>query len=138
MTIFDRLEILAVDDTPDNLFLLEAILGEAEEYRLRCAESGEAAIEMIKASPPSLILLDVMMPDMDGYEVTRRIRQNQDLPYIPILLITAHDRASADEGFQAGADGFVRKPFDIQDLLDSVESYCCDRTPYTVGEVAIR
>ncbi len=140
MTILNRSvpngpEILAVDDTPDNLFLLEAILSEVENYRLRYAKSGEVAIEMVEASPPNLILLDVMMPGIDGYEVTRRIRQNPDLPYIPILLITAHDSASAAEGFQAGADGFVSKPFDIQDLLDSVEDYCCGRSPQQTGRL---
>lgn len=121
MTFSERVEILAVDDTPDNLFLLELILGEVENYHLCCAQSGRDAIEAIKASPPDLVLLDVMMPDMDGYEVTRHIRQNPALPYIPILLVTAHPETSATEALTAGADGFIRKPFDIDSLLQRVD-----------------
>jgi two-component system, sensor histidine kinase and response regulator len=58
---------------------------------------------------------------MTGYEVIRRIRQNSELPYVPILLITAHDELSMAEGLEAGADGFIRKPFDIQELIDCVQ-----------------
>lgn len=122
MTTYKRSEILAVDDSPDNLFLLEALLEEIDDYQLSCAESGQEAIEKIEKSPPALILLDLMMPDMDGYEVTRRIRQDPDLPYIPIVLLTAHDEASANKGLKAGADGFVRKPFDITALLDYIQT----------------
>ncbi|MEM8810502.1 MAG: response regulator [Cyanobacteria bacterium P01_G01_bin.38] len=122
MTVSKPIKILAVDDTPDNLFLLEAVLSEVEYYHLCCADSGQAALETIEASPPDLILLDVMMPDMDGYEVTRRIRQNPDLPYIPILLITAHEGTSAAKALKAGANGFIRKPFDIEKLLNRVHS----------------
>ena len=118
--------ILAVDDTPDNLFLLEAILGD-EDYQLNCVESGTAAIEAVEKSPPNLILLDVMMPDIDGYEVTRRIRQNHNLPYIPILLITAHDQSKGTEGLESGANGIIHKPFNIDELLTSVEDLLqCD------------
>ncbi len=118
--------ILAVDDTPDNLFLLEAILG-GEDYQLSCVESGTAAIEAIEKSPPNLILLDVMMPDIDGYEVTRRIRQNHNLPYIPILLITAQDQSKSSEGLESGANGIIHKPFNIDELLTSVEGLLkCD------------
>lgn len=113
--------ILAVDDTPDNLFLIEAIL-EEEHYCIRLAQDGQSALEQIEKCPPDLILLDVMMPGMDGYEVTRRIRQNKNLPYIPILLITAHDKSSVVEGLGAGADDFVRKPVDADEVLARVRS----------------
>ncbi len=115
-------KLLAVDDLPDNLFLMDVILGDEDHYQLSCVNSGQAALDAVEASPPDLILLDVMMPGMTGYEVTRRIRQNPALPYIPILLVTAHDEASLDEGLDAGADGFIRKPFDIQELLDCVHA----------------
>lgn len=120
MNTSKELEILAVDDTPDNLFLLEVILS-GKDYQLSCVESGTAAIEAVEKSPPSLILLDVMMPDIDGYEVTRRIRQNQNLPYIPILLITAQDQSNGSEGQAAGANGMLHKPYDVEDLLTRVE-----------------
>jgi two-component system, sensor histidine kinase and response regulator len=113
--------ILAVDDTPDNLILLEAILSE-EGYEIRTAEDGASALRSIEASPPDLILLDVMMPGMNGYEVTRHIRKNSALPFIPILLITAFDQSSAVEGLDVGADEFVRKPVDPEELLARVRS----------------
>ncbi|MGB3299722.1 MAG: response regulator [Phormidesmis sp.] len=115
-------KLLAVDDLPDNLFLMDVILGDEDHYQLSCVSSGQAALDAVEACPPDLILLDVMMPGMTGYEVTRRIRQNPALPYIPILLVTAHDEVSMAEGLEAGADGFIRKPFDIQELLDRVEA----------------
>lgn len=122
MTFSQRSTILAVDDVPDNLFLLEVILSEMGDYELSCAESGEAALEIIESTPPDLILLDVMMPGMNGYEVTQRVRQNRDLPYIPIVLLTAHEELSASEGLNTGADGFIRKPYDIDELLNCMET----------------
>lgn len=120
-------KILAVDDTPDNLFLLEAILGNEPNYHLSCAENGQLAIEAVKQSPPDLILLDVMMPGMNGYEVTRKIRQDSSLPHIPILLLTAHAQISERQGLELGADGLVHKPFDIDLLLERIEDLLrCD------------
>jgi len=113
--------ILAVDDAPDNLFLMQTIL-ETEGYELSLVEDGYSALAMVEKSPPDLILLDVMMPQMDGYEVTRRIRQNSSLPFIPILLITAYEQSSAIEGLDAGADDFIRKPVDVGELLARVRS----------------
>ena len=117
MTTAERPKILAVDDVPDNLFLLEVIVGEMGDCQLSCANNGAAALKMIEAAPPDLVLLDVMMPDMNGYEVTRRVRQNKALPYIPIILLTAHAELDAAEGLEIGADAFVRKPYDVDELL---------------------
>ena len=114
--------ILAVDDIPDNLFILDSILGDVDGYRLDCVNDGEAALTYLKNQSPDLILLDVMMPGLDGYEVTRRIRQNKKTPYIPILLVTAHDQSSLAEGLDSGADDFIRKPFDIDELMARVRS----------------
>ncbi|MEB3210495.1 MAG: hybrid sensor histidine kinase/response regulator [Leptolyngbyaceae bacterium] len=114
--------ILAVDDNPDNLFLLESVLDENSDYRVQSVEDGGTALECIRRSPPDLILLDIMMPGMDGYEVTRRIRQMSHIPYIPILLLTAHDQSSLVEGLDAGADDFVRKPFDVDELMARIRS----------------
>jgi two-component system, sensor histidine kinase and response regulator len=112
--------ILAVDDTPDNLILLQTIL-EVEGYEIDLVADGAAALQYIEESPPDLILLDVMMPLMDGYEVTRRVRNSQ-VPYIPILLLTAFNDASVVEGLDAGADDFIRKPFDQDELMARVRS----------------
>lgn len=113
--------ILAVDDTPDNLYLLEAILS-SENYELSCVNDGELALESVSKSPPDLILLDLMMPRVSGYEVLRRIRQNVQLPRIPILLITADREISPQQGSAAGADGILYKPFDISKLLGLIRS----------------
>ena len=113
--------ILAVDDIPDNLLLVQLAL-EQEGHQVVLAHDGEAALKQIKQAPPSLILLDVMMPGMDGYEVTRRIRQDKNIPFIPILLVTAREESSLVEGLDAGADEFVRKPFQIDELQARVRS----------------
>jgi two-component system, sensor histidine kinase and response regulator len=113
--------ILAVDDTPDNLALIETIL-EDEGYEIILAHNGAAALAQVEKSPPDLILLDIMMPGMDGYEVTRRIRQNAKLPYIPILLLTAHVASDVVAGLESGADDFVRKPVDVDELAARVRS----------------
>lgn len=113
--------ILVVDDIFDNLLVIETIL-EDEGYEIEIQESSKLALEMVEESPPDLILLDVMMPEIDGYEFTRRIRQNQQLPFIPILLITAYDSISVVEGLDVGADDFIRKPVDADELQARVRS----------------
>jgi signal transduction histidine kinase len=114
--------ILAVDDSPDNLFLIQTVL-EGKGYEISLAENGYVALELIEKSPPDLLLLDVMMPGIDGYEVTRRVRQNQArLGFIPILLLTAHQQSSVVEGLDAGADDFIRKPFDVDEVQARVRS----------------
>nr|WP_290221014.1 HAMP domain-containing sensor histidine kinase [Trichocoleus desertorum] len=118
-TRIDR--ILVVDDSADNSFLIQAIL-EEEDYKVDIADSGMAALAKIDEFPPDLILLDVMMPGMDGYEVTRRIRANEKLSFIPILLITAYDQPSVAKGLDTGADDFIRKPVEFDELLARVRS----------------
>jgi signal transduction histidine kinase len=113
--------ILVVDDSPDNLFLVQTIL-EEEGYNISLAEDGRVALAQIEQSPPDLVLLDVMMPGIDGYEVTQRIRQNKQLPFIPILLITAYDQPSVVQGLDTGADDFIRKPVEVDELLARVRS----------------
>ncbi len=113
--------ILVVDDSPDNLFLVQTIL-EEEGYEISLAEDGRFALAEIEQSPPDLVLLDVMMPEMDGFEVTKRIRENPKLPFMPILLITAHDQPSVVKGLDTGADDFIRKPVEVDELLARVRS----------------
>jgi signal transduction histidine kinase len=89
---------------------------------MTCVESGQAALEAVSQATPDLILLDVMMPGLDGYGVTRRLRSDPALPYIPILLITAHDQSSLVQGLDVGADDFIRKPVDVNELRARVRS----------------
>ncbi len=113
--------ILIVDDSPDNIFLIQSILQE-EGYAIETAENGEEALAKIDQFSPDLILLDVMMPVMDGYEVTRRVRNNAALPFMPILLITAYDQLSVARGLDTGADDFIRKPVEYDELMARVRS----------------
>ncbi|MBN3888268.1 MAG: hybrid sensor histidine kinase/response regulator [Nostoc sp. JL31] len=115
-------KILVVDDSPDNVFLIKTIL-EEEGYTISTAENGISALAELKASPCDLVLLDLMMPGMDGYEVTKHIRGEMKLPqYIPILLITAHDTPNVAHGLDLGADDFIRKPVTVDELLARVRS----------------
>jgi signal transduction histidine kinase len=114
-------KILVVDDSPDNVFLIKTIL-EEEGYIVSTAENGASALEKIAQSPCDLVLLDLMMPGIDGYEVTRRIRKDLKLPFIPILLITAHDSPNVAHGLDLGADDFIRKPVTVDELMARVRS----------------
>lgn len=118
-TAVDR--ILVVDDLPDNYVLLQTVL-EIEGYVVEVADSGHAALESIASHPPDLILLDIMMPGMNGFEVTRRLRQNPSIPFIPILLVTGYNEPTPANGFDVGADGFIRKPIDFDDLLHQIRT----------------
>jgi CheY-like chemotaxis protein len=111
--------ILVVDDIPDNCFLLQTVL-ESEGYEVEVANNGRVALESIASHPPDLVLLDVMMPEMNGFEVTRCLRQNSSLPFIPILLVTGYSEPTPADGFDVGADGFIRKPIDFDDLLHQI------------------
>ncbi len=113
--------ILVVDDTPDNLFLIETVL-QAEGYQVEVADNGQDALSMISAEPPALLLLDVMMPGMHGYEVVRRIRQNSNLPFIPIILITGCEQLDTSEQFDVAVEGFISKPIDFDELLKHVST----------------
>jgi DNA-binding response OmpR family regulator len=122
-----------VDDIADNSFLLQMIL-EEEGYQVEIADSGRLALEKIAVNPPDLVLLDVMMPDMNGFEVTRRIRQNSDVPFIPILLITGYLDPHPADGFDVGADDFIRKPIDVDLLLNRVQSVLQPRSARSNSE----
>ncbi|MEA5600390.1 hybrid sensor histidine kinase/response regulator [Nostoc sp. UHCC 0252] len=113
--------ILLVDDSADSLRLLQVTL-KLKGYNVIIADSGAEALLKIAESPPDLVLLDVVMPDMDGYEVTRQIKHNSNLPFIPILLVTGSEKSSVVKGLDAGADEFIRKPVDKKELLARVRA----------------
>jgi diguanylate cyclase (GGDEF)-like protein len=117
-----RGRILVVDDSPDNLEVLSTRL-RFRGYEVETASRGTEAIEQITKSPPDLVLLDVMMPDLDGYEVTRRVKNDAALPFIPIILVTARD-STQDKvtGLDAGADDYLTKPINFPELEARVRS----------------
>jgi diguanylate cyclase (GGDEF)-like protein len=114
--------ILIVDDHDDNVELLRARL-ESWGYRTEDARDGEQALRMIESSPPDLVLLDIMMPRIDGIEVARRVKGNSALPFIPIIMQTALDSTEHKvEGLEAGADDYITKPIDFAELRARLNS----------------
>ena len=117
-----RYKILIVDDHEDNIELLRARL-EARGYEVHGANDGHAALEAVTRVVPDLILLDVMMPKMDGIEVVRRLKSNPDLPFIPVIMQTALDSTENKvEGLDAGADDYITKPINFAELEARVNS----------------
>jgi len=113
--------ILVVDDVAANVRLLEAIV-EPAGFSLSSASSGPEALERVATELPDLVLLDVQMAGMNGYEVCRRIRENEETALVPVVMVTSHDGEARIDGIRAGADDFVTKPFDQQELLLRVRS----------------
>ena len=108
--------VLVVDDHEDNIELLRARL-EADGYEVHGANDGQTALEIVESLCPDVILLDVMMPKMDGMEVVRRLKSNKNLPFIPVIMQTALDSTQNKvEGLGAGADDYITKPINFAEL----------------------
>lgn len=113
--------VLVVDDLAANVRLLEAVLS-PKGFRVATASSGEEALAVLGREHPDLVLLDVVMPGMDGYEVCRRIRRDPATAFLPVIMITASGEEQKIGALEAGADDFVNKPFDQAELLARVRS----------------
>jgi putative two-component system response regulator len=105
----ERPSVLVVDDTPENIDVLVGIL--RDDYKLKVARSGKQALRIIHTQPPDLILLDLMMPEMDGYEVCRRLKDDATTRHIPVIFVTARLDADAElAGLEMGAVDYITKP----------------------------
>jgi DNA-binding response OmpR family regulator len=114
--------VLIADDDPDILSLVKLRL-ERSGYDVVSAGDGEQALERARAQTPDLALLDVMMPKLDGYEVTARLRQEEATRHLPVILLTARVQESdIARGVEAGADDYVKKPFSTHELRDRVQA----------------
>ena len=113
--------VLIADDDEDILQLLAFRL-ERAGYETVQAQNGKQALQLALDLQPALAVLDVMMPGLDGYDVTRELRRNERTSTMPVILLTARAQASdVSRGLAAGADDYLKKPFDAQDLKDRVE-----------------
>lgn len=114
--------VLAADDEEDILELIAFRL-ENSGYTVLQAHDGAEALELARSSQPDLAVLDVMMPKMDGFEVTRRLREEEATSKMPIILLTARSQeADIQRGFDVGADDYIRKPFSPQELRSRVQA----------------
>ena len=114
-------KILVVDDEKLNVELLEGIL--SENYEVAKASNGKEALLEVEKNPPDLILLDVMMPGMTGYEVCKELKGNKKTLHIPILMVTGlTEKTEKIKGLEAGADDFLNKPVDVTELRVRVKS----------------
>ena len=115
--------ILVVDDQTDNLQVVGTTLRNTKKYRINFAQSGEEALQLIESIPPQLILLDIMMPGMGGYEVCKRLKQDERYRDIPIIFLSANvTTEDMVDGFQVGGADYITKPFDSSLLLARVNT----------------
>lgn len=118
----DKIKILVVDDEPDIVKIVKIAM-ELANFEVIEAYSGEECLEKIsKGADPSLILLDIMMPGISGYETCAKIRANKDLKHVKIVMLTAKgQKGDAEEGLKVGADDYIIKPFDPYELIEQVK-----------------
>jgi CheY-like chemotaxis protein len=121
--------VLVADDDPDILLLITLTL-ERDGYDVVAAKDGLSALEAAVERLPHLVLLDLMMPGLDGYQVTHRLRAEPATQHIPIVIVTAAaEESQASWALEAGADAYMKKPFSPRDLLSTTASLILERRP---------
>jgi len=120
--------ILIIDDEFHVAYLIKINL-EAEGYEVVLALSGEEALEKAKASPPDLITLDVLMPEMDGFEVMEALKRDERLNSIPVIMISVINEIRKKRGMEMGATDYLLKPIDFDNLLDRMRCLEMDKSP---------
>ena len=119
----DKGTILYVEDNPDNRMLVRRILL-SEDYGLMEATNAAEAMEAIQKTKPDLILMDINMPDMDGYTLTAKIKTTPGFENVPILALTANVmRGDKEKTLEAGCDGYIQKPIDFDELIREIERF---------------
>jgi two-component system, cell cycle response regulator DivK len=127
MPLEEKGTILYVEDNPDNRTLVRRILL-SEDYGLLEANNAFEALEVLKTSKPDLILMDINMPDMDGYTLTAKIKNMPGYANVPILALTANVmRGDREKTLEAGCDGYIQKPLDIDQLIKEIERFLARR-----------
>ena len=120
--------ILVVDDEPNILLSLEYLMQQAG-FEVRSARDGDAALEAMEGGAPDLVLLDVMMPKRDGYEVCQAIRARPEWKHVKVIMLTAKGReVEREKGISLGADDYVTKPFATQELVEKVRQVLAEGT----------
>jgi len=114
-------KILVVDDIPENVRLLEAVLA-PRGYEVVSATNGREALELVESEKPDLVLLDVVMPEMDGYAVCQALRNDEENAVLPVIMVTSSIGPEKTKAIEAGADDFIPKPFNHDELLTRVRS----------------
>ncbi len=115
-------KVLVVDDDPVNIELLEGYL--SKENDILKAYNGNEALIIVEANPPDIILLDLIMPGINGYEVCKKLKDDPKTNHIPIVIVTSlHETEDRNKAIEAGADDFITKPFDIVELSVRVKSH---------------
>jgi two-component system cell cycle response regulator DivK len=116
-------KILVVEDNQDNRELVVKVL-KINGYKVIEAVDGEEALEKTKTENPDLILMDLFIPKIDGYEVTRRLKSDKDLKHIPVIALTAHAmKGDMEVALAAGCDGYMPKPIDVRELPKQIEYF---------------
>jgi putative two-component system response regulator len=122
MEELDKCTVLVVDDTEANVDILVEALG--SEYEVSVAMDGESALETVKTELPDIILLDIMMPGIDGYEVCQRLKSDTKTAHIPIMFLTAMTEVeNKTKGFELGAVDYITKPFEVSEVKARVKTH---------------
>ena len=115
--------VLIVEDQEDNRIIMRDLLMSAD-YDVIEAVNGEEGVSAAEAHRPDLILMDIQLPGLDGYEATRRIKENPDLKHIPIIVVTSYALSGDDvKAFEAGCDAYIAKPFSTRELLAKIREF---------------
>ncbi|PLS68874.1 MAG: hypothetical protein CV045_05455 [Cyanobacteria bacterium M5B4] len=118
-----KADILLVDDKPENLRLLSTML-EEQGYEIREAINGTLALKSAQADPPDLILLDINMPGLNGYEVCQRLKADQTTNHVPVIFVSAQDEAwDKVKAFSVGGVDYITKPFKVMEVLARIETH---------------